>query len=184
SALGRMVIRLGKHFGFRTLNVVRRAEQVDELKSLGGDVVVPFDATNQEPETLNEEVMRATNKKGVPFAIDPVGGTTCAATVACLGPQGRMLVYGTLTEDPLTISPRTLMTPEASIEGFWLARWMPRQKLLTKLRLVRTITRLMRAGVLVSDVGASYPLESIADAVQEAETVGRNGKVLLRISEI
>ncbi len=43
SALGRMVIRLGKHFGFTTINIVRRPEQVDELKSLGADEVLVFD---------------------------------------------------------------------------------------------------------------------------------------------
>src|SRR5262249_32918008 len=37
SALGRMVIRLGKHRGFRTMNVVRRREQAQEAIDLGGD---------------------------------------------------------------------------------------------------------------------------------------------------
>ena len=33
STLGRMVIRLGQHFGFRTINVVRRSEQAEELRA-------------------------------------------------------------------------------------------------------------------------------------------------------
>ena len=40
SALGRMVIRLGKREGFRTLNVVRRREQGEELLREGADAVV------------------------------------------------------------------------------------------------------------------------------------------------
>src|SRR5438132_8658236 len=40
SALGRMVIRLGKRFGFRTINVIRRPEQAAELKALGADVII------------------------------------------------------------------------------------------------------------------------------------------------
>src|SRR5262245_31624912 len=40
SALGRMVIRLGKRFGFRTINVVRRREQAEELTKLGADAVI------------------------------------------------------------------------------------------------------------------------------------------------
>src|SRR5712692_7297436 len=40
SALGRMVIRLGRHLGFRTINVVRRREQVQELLHAGGDAVI------------------------------------------------------------------------------------------------------------------------------------------------
>src|SRR5438552_1911409 len=38
-ALGRMVIRLGKHARFRTINVVRRREAMAELKQLGADEV-------------------------------------------------------------------------------------------------------------------------------------------------
>ena len=40
STLGRMVIALGKHDGFKTLNVVRRREAIEELKKLGGDAVI------------------------------------------------------------------------------------------------------------------------------------------------
>src|SRR5271165_6473915 len=40
STLGRMIILLGRHDGFKTLNVVRRREAVDELKSLGADAVI------------------------------------------------------------------------------------------------------------------------------------------------
>src|SRR5262249_44320317 len=40
SNLGRMIIKLGRHDGFKTLNVVRRREAVSELKALGGDAVI------------------------------------------------------------------------------------------------------------------------------------------------
>ena len=35
SVLGRQIISLAKHYGIRTINVVRRQEAVDELKALG-----------------------------------------------------------------------------------------------------------------------------------------------------
>jgi NADPH:quinone reductase-like Zn-dependent oxidoreductase len=183
SALGRMVIRLGKRFGFRTLNVVRRDEQCDELKQLGGDTVLVFDPERHDDAKFREQVAVITEKQGVPFAIDAVGGRTGSAVVACLGAGGRMLVYGTLTDDNLSFSPRHLMGPTACIEGFWLARWMENQGLWRKLRLVKRITGLMREGVLITDVGRCFALEQIADAVREAETSGRGGKVLLRIAD-
>ena len=41
STLGRMIIKLGRHDGFKTLNVVRRRKDaIDELKALGGDAVI------------------------------------------------------------------------------------------------------------------------------------------------
>jgi NADPH:quinone reductase-like Zn-dependent oxidoreductase len=41
SELGRMIIRMAKHDGIRTMNVVRRHEVVAELKQLGDAVIVP-----------------------------------------------------------------------------------------------------------------------------------------------
>jgi NADPH:quinone reductase-like Zn-dependent oxidoreductase len=183
SAVGHMVIRLGKKFGFRTLNVVRRAEQVAELTALGGDAAVHFDPREHSGERLHDEVRRITNGSFVKYAIDAVGGATGSAAASCLGSGGRLLSYGALADEPMSISPRTLITFGAIVEGFWLARWMTESGVLNKLRMVRRITQLMREGVLVSKVAATFPLEQIADAVRAAETPGRHGKVLLRIAE-
>ena len=183
SSLGQMVIRLGKRYGFRTLNVVRRAEQIGELRSIGADAVLAFDPNRDHADRLRDEVRNITNSDGVRYAIDPVGGGTGSALVSCLGPGGRMLVYGTLSSEPLSFSPRALMTPGASIEGFWLSRWILTQRLVGKLRLVKTITRLIRDGVLRSEVGRTYRLEEINEAVREAQKPARGGKVLLRMSD-
>ena len=183
SAVGHMVIRLGRKFGFRTLNVVRRAEQVAELTALGGDAAVHFDPREHPAERLRDEVRRIAGDSFVKFAIDAVGGATGSAVALCLGSGGRMLAYGALADEPLSISPRTLITFGAHLEGFWLARWMADSGVLSKLRVVRRVTQLMREGVLVSNVAATFPLEHIADAVRAVEIPGRQGKVLLHISE-
>jgi NADPH:quinone reductase len=176
SALGRMVIRLGKRFGFRTINIVRRREQIAELRALGADTVLC-----EADGDLSEQVLKATNGEGVRYAIDPVGGATGTAVVRSLAVGGRMLVFGTLSNEPLTLSPRELIARDATVSGFWLGNWMMQQKLLGKLKLIRTLTGLILEGVLVSDVGESFPLESIADAVRSAEQTARQGKTLLRI---
>uniref|UniRef100_A0A7C2JZZ8 enoyl-[acyl-carrier-protein] reductase n=1 Tax=Schlesneria paludicola TaxID=360056 RepID=A0A7C2JZZ8_9PLAN len=181
SALGRMVVRLGRQYGFRTLNVVRRAEQADELRSQGGDAVVEFDPARHSAEEFREEVFRHVGADGVRYAIDPVGGATASAVVGCLGSGARLLLYGTLSSEPLVFSPRELMTVGATIEGFWLGRVMERMPLLSKLGLVRTLTDLVKRGVLTSEVGAEFPLADVRSAVVAAEQPGKSGKVLLRI---
>ena len=182
SELGKMVVRLGRRFGFKTLNVVRRAEQAETLKSLGADAVVVFDPAKQSADELRAEVLRVADERGVRFAIDPIGGATGSAVVKCLAPNGRMLVYGTLSPEPLSFSPRDLMTPGASIAGFWLARWMPQLSLIAKVKLIRTVSGLIQEGVLTSQIGEVFPLDRISDAVRAAETSGRAGKVLLRLA--
>jgi NADPH:quinone reductase-like Zn-dependent oxidoreductase len=183
SALGRMVIRLGRRYGFRTINVVRRAEQAEALRALGADVVVPFDPESQPAEELQGIVREVVRGDGVKFAIEPVGGATGSAAAACLGEGARMLVYGTLANEPLAVPARRLIETGATIEGFFLKRWGMHHGLVVRLRLVRTIVKLMRAGVLVSPVGEVFPLERVIDAVRQSEIPGRGGKVLLRIAE-
>ena len=73
-----------------------------------------------------------------------------------------MLVYGTLSPEPLSFSPRDLMTPGASIAGFWLARWLPQLSLIAKLKLIRTVSGLIQAGVLTSQIGEVFPLDQVA----------------------
>ncbi len=176
SALGRMIIRLGRLFGFRTLNVVRRRAQAEELRREGVDVVV---AT--EEESLTERVRALTQEEGVPFAIDPVGGMTGAEVAASLGRGGRMLLYGTLSGEPLTIDPRILMVGQKRIEGFWMSEWVREQSPVTMFLLLRQIGQLIRSGVLASEVAATFPLNDVRAAVRQATAPGRQGKVLLRI---
>ncbi len=181
SELGKMVIRLGHRFGFQTLNVVRRAEQRAALLTLGAKNVIVFDPIRQSLEDLRNEVHRLTGGRGVRFAIDPVGGATGSAVVKCLAPGGRLLVYGTLSPEPLSFSPRDLMTPGASVEGFWLARWMPNLSLFAKIKLIRTVSSLIQDGTLSSSIGEVFSLDRVTDATRAAEDSGRSGKILLRI---
>ena len=177
SALGRMVIRLGKEYGFRTVNVVRRREQVEELTALGADhVLVESDGP------LDEQVRLVTGADGVPFVIDPVGGETGTQALQCLAPGGRAVLYGLLSGEPVTLDPRFLITGSKSVQGFWLGDWAKARPLLKKLRLIRQIRRLMRTGVLGSEIGSSYPLDRVAEAVRQAAAPGKGGKVLLRIA--
>ncbi|MFO0876846.1 MAG: zinc-dependent alcohol dehydrogenase family protein [Gemmataceae bacterium] len=176
SALGRMIIRLGLKHGFRTINVVRRPEHKEELLRLGATAVI--DSSCQD---LVDEVHRITGGTGVPYAIDAVGGTTGAACVRALQPNGRLVVYSSLSGEPIAIDPRWLMTQNRRIEGFWLSVWVQRQNPLRMLGLFRRIAALLREGIATAEVGSNFPLERVADAIRAAETPGRQGKVLLRL---
>ena len=181
SALGKMVIRLGKTFGFKTLNVVRRESQADELRSLGADAAVAFDPANDDRDAFHAAVKQQVGDDGVKFAIDPVGGATGSSVVETLGRNGRQLVFGTLSDDPLQFSSRALMTPGASVEGFWLTNYLDGLGLLGKLRLIKKVGKLVASGVLASEVGESFALKEVQAAVAASEQKGRVGKVLLRI---
>ena len=176
SALGKMVIRLGKKEGFKTLNVVRRRDMVDELKQLGADeVLVESDGP------IDEQVRKRTGGAGVTYAIDPVGGASGSQIIAALGTGGRCLVYGSLAGEPVSVHPRNLIGLGITVEGFWLGSWAKKQSIPTMLRLLKTVRAMIREGTLGTDIAATYPMEQVADAMRHATKAGKGGKVLLRI---
>lgn len=178
STLGKMIIKLGRHDGFKTLGVVRRPEAKAELQRLGIDAVV---CSAEGP--VPDQVRKITGDDGPKYALDPVGGEAGTAIFRSLGTGGRLIVYGSLTGEPIEVDPRLVISGERTVEGFWLGHWMRERSIPASLMLFREIASLIRAGVLASDVGKSYPLDAVAEAVAEAAAVGRGGKVLLRMPE-
>ena len=55
--------------GFKTINVVRRREQVEELTKLGGDAVICT-----EDESVPTRVRALTAGRGVLYALEPAKG--------------------------------------------------------------------------------------------------------------
>ena len=182
SSLGQMVVKLGKTLGFRTVNVVRSERHVERLRSLGADKVVVLDAETSDSTQLQALVKSAIGDEVVAFAIDPVGGETASAVVNCLSSNGRLLLYGTLSDQPLCVSPRTLMTNSACVEGFWLGNYMQKKNLLFKLKLIKRLTRLVLDGTLATEIGPTFDLDHVIEAVTAAQSSDRTGKVLLQIA--
>jgi NADPH:quinone reductase-like Zn-dependent oxidoreductase len=176
STLGRMMIKLGRHDGFKTLNVVRRRDAVDELKALGGDAVI-----SSEDGPIDEQVRVIVGGEGVRSAIDPVGGETGTAVFRSLAPQGRLVLYGTLSGEPIQIDPRLVISGERLVEGFWLGHWMRNRSIPANLLLFRQIASMIRQGVLSSEIGRVFPLDQISEAASHADAVARQGKVLVRL---
>jgi NADPH:quinone reductase-like Zn-dependent oxidoreductase len=116
-----MMIRLAKHDGVRTVNVVRRREAVAELQRLGADAVV---VSTDGP--IDEQVRKIVGQGGVRYAIDPVIGETGTQIFQALGDDGRMLVYGSLTREPMRVGadPRTILAGRRILEVFWLGHWL------------------------------------------------------------
>jgi len=177
SALGKSVVRMGRRDGFRTICVVRSATNTAELTALGADAVIETDRSD-----LVADVARLTGGRGVPCALDCVGGALTGQVVRCLGLNGRLLVYGTLADTPIEIPARDLMMPLAQVSGFYLGLWMAQRSPLKLLGLLRAVKRLTAEGVFQTEVSEVYPLERVAAAVTASLAPGRTGKVMLRIA--
>jgi len=176
SALGKSIVRMSKVYGFRTLCVVRSSAHSDELRSLGADAILETDS-----QDMILEVANITAGKGVGYAIDCIGGELAGQVVQCLGMGGKLVLYGTLANAPMSLTIRDLMMPVATISGFMLPNWMLQQSPLTLLKVLRNVKKLTVDGVFDTQVTDYYPLAEVAEAVSASMRSGRTGKVMLRI---
>jgi NADPH:quinone reductase-like Zn-dependent oxidoreductase len=182
STVGRLVLQLSQTYGFRTVNLVRRQAQIDEIRDLGGSVVI----CTADPD-WTDQLAAASDGKGFLRAIDCVAGRTGAAIARALAPGGRLLVYGALSahrqtdasafELPL-FAPR-LIYSAADIRGWFLYHWIATNQLGAASEVLEHVLKLMAARVLRLPPAVRYPVWELAAALQAADDPARSGKPLL-----
>lgn len=178
SSLGKMVVKLGRKLGFKTINIVRRAETASVLKALGADEVI--DASKVD---VIERVKELTKGAGVRYALDAVGGPAVSHVIRCLGELGHVLLYGSLDMSPGEFTNRQIIGQGIKIESFALQRWSAAQGNMKLLSMLKEVGRLMQEKVLTADIAEVFPVEKFQEAIVAAETPGRQGKILLKLSD-
>jgi NADPH:quinone reductase-like Zn-dependent oxidoreductase len=173
SAVGRYLISLAKLDGIKTINVVRRAELVPELKALGGDVVL------EDGDGLAERVREATGGAPVKLGIDAVGGSATLRLGDAVSAGGTVVHYGSMSGKAATLSPAALIFRNVTLRGFWLVHWMNSTPREAQAALMARMAKLVADGTLHAPVEASFPLENLQEALARAMEGGRQGKVLL-----
>jgi NADPH:quinone reductase-like Zn-dependent oxidoreductase len=180
--VGQLVIQLGVHVGFKTLNVVRRRSAVEDILALGGTAVICT-----EDQDLRERVAEIAGHDGVFKAIDCVSGQVGADVSRALAPGGELVVYGALSThrqtDPakltIPVFARSLIYETKTVRGFWLFRWLtetPRDRIAATIE--RTV-QLADSGALRVPEGQPIPVEKFSEAVHLAEAPEHGGKPLL-----
>ncbi len=175
STLGRLVLQLAQLRGYKTVNFVRRREQVAELLTLGADVVICT-----EDKDVVQQVMTLTGGRGVKGALDAVGGAAGALAMGCLRPGGEMIVYGMLSFEPIPLHSGEMLFKGTSVRGFWLTHWLGSTPPGQVMPALRQLMQLMATGQLTPPVAAEYDLADFQQAITHAQTPGRSGKVLLK----
>jgi NADPH:quinone reductase-like Zn-dependent oxidoreductase len=170
SGVGRWVIAFAKKRGLRTVNVVRRPELIEELKRLGGDVVIVDGAE------LANDVAKATRGAVVRLGLDGVGGEASGRVAAALGLHGTLAIYATTTKEPMAVSPLDAMFKSLTVRGFWMGHPEYASKLVPAMR---EAARMIEAGEVAIRIAGVYP---IGDVKKAAAHAAKGAKVLLEIA--
>jgi len=118
SILGKNVIQLSKHFGFKTINLVRNPDHVKDLLALGADVVIVTAS-----DDVQAKITEVTGGKGIKYAIDPVGGPTTSTILQALSYGGHLTVFGQLVKEDIHFPSGLLVVKLLTLKGFWLVDW-------------------------------------------------------------
>ena len=172
SALGRMVIRLAAARRMEVVNVVRRREQVELLKSAGAREV--FDSSE---EDFDERLKEACKRVNATVAFDAVAGKLTGRVLAAMPAGSECVVYGGLSMEGCLLDPRSLIFERKRVRGFWLSDWMRRTGAIQKFNASRSVQKLLK-DELHTEIRARLPLERAAEGVRLYEREMTGGKIL------
>jgi NADPH2:quinone reductase len=169
--VGTATLQVAKAWGARTIGVVSSDAKEEVARQAGADEVVRSDGP------WKDEV-KAMTDGGAHVVLDPVGGDRFTDSLRCLREGGRVVVVGfTGGSIPEVRVNRLLLNNTEVIGAGWGASvlgWPERTE-----RIGRAIEGMIEAGQVRPVIGARFPMEKAADALQLLDERGATGKVVL-----
>lgn len=173
SALGKMVVKLGRKFSIPVINVVRRSEQVEVLRAFGAEHVL-----NSSDDGFDSNLRKLCQDLGATISFDAVSGEMSGRVLRAQPDGSELIAYGALSLEANQIDPASLIFEGKRVKGFWLSEWLRHRSVLGKLKLGRQVQSLL-ADDLKTEVHARLPLEKVTSAREEYSANMTSGKILL-----
>ena len=175
SNVGRYLIVLAAKWGYRTVNLVRREEVVQELKDLGADAVV-LDGPD-----LPERIREATGGADIRLGIDAIAGEGVMRMADCLADGGLIVNYGTLTDKPCEIDFWQMFLHDIKLCGMSTTRCFATRTEEEIDQLQNEIALMAADGRLSAKIAARYTLDEWREAFDHAARTGsaRDGKIIV-----
>jgi len=176
SAAGRAVIHIARELGYKTVNVVRRSELVDELRAEGGNIVLV------DSENLRREVQDAIGGPSIRLGLNAVGGESALRLANCLAPGSTLVTYGAMSLQPLKIPNGLLIFKDLRFRGIWINKWYDNATPAQRMETFQHLFEMAKRGLLQTKVEKTYPLSEVKTAVAHAARGQRSGKIIFEFA--
>jgi NADPH2:quinone reductase len=172
--VGTASLQVAKGLGARTIAVVSSDDKERVAREAGADEVLRSDGP------WKDQAKELSGGGGVDLVLDPVGGDRFTDSLRSLGEGGRLVVVGfTGGSIPEVKVNRLLLNNTEVIGAGWGAYVMSKPKLNQEIG--AEIAKLVESGHVRPVVGARFPLEQGADALELIDGRGATGKVVLDV---
>ncbi|PYK55480.1 MAG: alcohol dehydrogenase [Verrucomicrobia bacterium] len=176
SAAGRAVIQIARELGYKTVNIVRRSELIDELRAEGGDVVLI------DSENLRHAVEDAIAGPPIRLGLNAVGGESALRLANCLAPGSTLVTYGAMSLQPLKIPNGLLIFKDLRFRGIWINKWYDNATPAQRMEAFQHLFEMAKRGLLQTKVEKAYPLSEAKIAVAHAALGQRSGKIIFEFA--
>ena len=188
SAVGLFVIQLAKEWGIKTVNVIRARpdpKDTDKLKAELIDYGADFVVTDQ--DLRQKEVMNQIWSKGAPkpkLALDCVGGKMANDCISYLDFKGTMVIYGSMSRQPLVLPTGPFIFKDLRFYSFWLTRWRnDKSKTHDLHNMIKELSSLMKSRKLRLPKVIPFDLADYKNAFDALNSEFSRGKVIFTMKE-
>lgn len=172
-ALGQMVNHLCQRAGVRVINIVHRHSQGEFLKRQG--IMNVLDSSEDD---FVQQLRDVCVQHGTTLAFDAVAGPLTGQLLEALPFQGKVTVFGGLSNQPAQASPGKLIFDNKIVDGFWLGPWMAKKNIMQIMLLWRRAQKLIPTE-LKSEIRGRYPFHKAKEAIMDYRSQMTGGKILL-----
>ena len=171
--VGLAAVQIGKAMGARVIAAASTGAKLEVCRQQGADEVI-----NYATEDLKTRVKELSDGNGVDVILDPVGGDYSEAALRGMAWSGRFLVVGFTAGDIPRIPINLTLLKSCSIVGvFWGPFTMREPK--RNREYIQELLSWYAEGKIRPVVSATYPLEQVADALNDMMSRRVTGKVVL-----
>ena len=169
--VGTLLVQLAKHKGLKVIGTASSEQKLQMVADLGADYAI-----NYSEDDWTDEVLKATDGKGVDWLIEMVGGDIVAKNLKVLAKHGTMWIYGSASGEDFKVSVLSLMQKNHIIRGYWLMN----ESVENRIKFTRELLENLGAGRLKIQV-TEFPLEQAREAHEAIENRKTMGKVVLTV---
>ena len=172
--VGTASLQVAKGLGASTIAVVSSDEKERVAREAGADEVVRSDGPWKDQA-------RELSGGGVDVVIDPVGGDRFTDSLRSLREGGRVIVVGFTGGSIPEVRVNRLLLNNTEVIGAGWGGYV-RTKPGLNAEIGEAIDRLIAAGAVRPLIGARFPLEQAADALELIDGRGATGKIVLDVA--
>jgi NADPH:quinone reductase len=177
SGVGTAAIKLARFLGAQTvIATTRAAAKCASLTKLGADLAIDV----SKPGWV-DQVMAATEKRGVDVIIDNVGGPMLADNIRALAIKGRLVSVGRNAGNGGECDLDQVAFKRVSIIGVTFRTRTPQESLLCSERFASACLDGFRSGALKPVLDRTFPFDKIAEAHAYMLSDAQVGKIVLTI---